>query len=169
MINVRALNAGCATPLILVSMWRGKYVAVSPYARFQVNLLLQFKHQAVRGAAVNNYSGLWALCKCHEKMKLFPIKRSSSAAMEAIFPVHISNKPGRQDNHTRNCNHASLFLFSTGLQKCPRCLLYFIGAKAQQIGTNQAEVNPSLTWSTCASGGSCTSTDASIVLDSNWR
>jgi cellulose 1,4-beta-cellobiosidase len=45
----------------------------------------------------------------------------------------------------------------------------FIGAKAQQIGTNQAEVHPSLTWSTCASGGSCTSTDASIVLDSNWR
>lgn len=74
MINVRALNAGCATPLILVSMWRGKYVPVSPYARFQVNLLLQFKHQAVRGAVVNNYSGLWVLYKCHGEDEVISYK-----------------------------------------------------------------------------------------------
>ncbi|TAQ91024.1 hypothetical protein B7494_g623 [Chlorociboria aeruginascens] len=42
-------------------------------------------------------------------------------------------------------------------------------ASAQQIGTLQAEVHPSLTWSTCAAGGTCTTTDGSIVLDANWR
>ena len=42
-------------------------------------------------------------------------------------------------------------------------------ARAQQIGTETAEVHPSLTWQTCATGGSCTTTDGSIVLDANWR
>jgi hypothetical protein len=44
-----------------------------------------------------------------------------------------------------------------------------VAAKAQQIGTFQSEVHPPLTWSTCCAGGSCTTTDGSIVLDSNWR
>lgn len=44
-----------------------------------------------------------------------------------------------------------------------------VGAKAQQIGTNQAEVHPSLSWSKCSGSGSCTSNAGSIVLDSNWR
>jgi cellulose 1,4-beta-cellobiosidase len=44
-----------------------------------------------------------------------------------------------------------------------------VAAKAQQIGTFQSEVHPPLTWSTCSADGSCTTTDGSIVLDSNWR
>jgi cellulose 1,4-beta-cellobiosidase len=42
-------------------------------------------------------------------------------------------------------------------------------ASAQQIGTFQSETHPSLSWSTCSAGGSCTSKAGSIVLDSNWR
>ena len=41
--------------------------------------------------------------------------------------------------------------------------------KAQQIGTYQTETHPSMTWETCSAGGSCTTNDGSIVLDSNWR
>jgi cellulose 1,4-beta-cellobiosidase len=41
--------------------------------------------------------------------------------------------------------------------------------KGQQIGTYQAETHPPLSWSTCSSGGSCTSNAGSIVLDANWR
>jgi cellulose 1,4-beta-cellobiosidase len=41
--------------------------------------------------------------------------------------------------------------------------------QAQQVGTYQAEVHPSLTWQTCTAVGSCTTTTGSVVLDSNWR
>lgn len=40
---------------------------------------------------------------------------------------------------------------------------------AQQIGTNQAEVHPTLSWSTYSAGGSSTTNAGSIVLDANWR
>lgn len=40
---------------------------------------------------------------------------------------------------------------------------------AQQAGDQQEETHPKLTWSKCTSGGSCTSTDAEVVIDSNWR
>ncbi|KAF5014819.1 hypothetical protein F66182_14064, partial [Fusarium sp. NRRL 66182] len=42
-------------------------------------------------------------------------------------------------------------------------------ASAQQIGTYTAETHPSLSWSTCKSGGSCTTNAGSITLDANWR
>ncbi|KAJ5297303.1 hypothetical protein PENANT_c005G02315 [Penicillium antarcticum] len=42
-------------------------------------------------------------------------------------------------------------------------------AKAQQVGTNTAEVHPSLTWQKCTSGGSCTSQSGKVVIDANWR
>ncbi|KAK7735573.1 Exoglucanase 1 [Cytospora paraplurivora] len=40
---------------------------------------------------------------------------------------------------------------------------------AQQVCTSQTETHPSLTWSTCTSSGSCTSTTGSVVIDANWR
>lgn len=40
---------------------------------------------------------------------------------------------------------------------------------AQEVCTLQTESHPSLTWSTCTSGGSCTSTTGSVVIDANWR
>ncbi|CAL5873041.1 uncharacterized protein PFLUO_LOCUS7310 [Penicillium psychrofluorescens] len=40
---------------------------------------------------------------------------------------------------------------------------------AQQAGTLTAETHPSLTWSRCTSGGSCTSQTGSVVIDANWR
>lgn len=43
------------------------------------------------------------------------------------------------------------------------------GAQAQQVGSSQPEQHPSLSWSTCTEGGSCTSKDGAIVIDSNWR
>jgi cellulose 1,4-beta-cellobiosidase len=46
----------------------------------------------------------------------------------------------------------------------------FLGAaKAQQVGTNTAEVHPSLTWQKCAAGGTCTSQSGKVVVDANWR
>lgn len=41
--------------------------------------------------------------------------------------------------------------------------------KAQQACTLTTETKPSLSWSTCTSAGSCTSTSGSVVIDSNWR
>jgi cellulose 1,4-beta-cellobiosidase len=40
--------------------------------------------------------------------------------------------------------------------------------RAQQIGTNQAENHPALTWQKCTSAG-CTTQNGQITLDANWR
>ncbi len=40
---------------------------------------------------------------------------------------------------------------------------------AQQVGTNTAEVHPSLTWQKCTKAGGCTTQNGKVVLDANWR
>ncbi|KAJ2904128.1 cellobiohydrolase I [Zalerion maritima] len=42
-------------------------------------------------------------------------------------------------------------------------------AAAQQAGTEQSETHPSMSWKQCSSGGSCTTVQGSVVIDSNWR
>ncbi|KAF8323706.1 cellobiohydrolase I [Clavulina sp. PMI_390] len=46
--------------------------------------------------------------------------------------------------------------------------LAIAGVRSQGIGTNTAEVHPTLSWQTCTSSG-CTTNSGSIVLDANWR
>jgi len=41
--------------------------------------------------------------------------------------------------------------------------------RAQQACTLTAETHPSLSWSTCASGGACTAKTGSVTVDANWR
>jgi cellulose 1,4-beta-cellobiosidase len=41
--------------------------------------------------------------------------------------------------------------------------------RAQLAGTNSPEKHPSLSWSTCAKGGSCQQKAGQVVLDANWR
>lgn len=41
-------------------------------------------------------------------------------------------------------------------------------ARAQQIGTNEPESHPALTWSDC-SAGNCTEVAGEVVIDANWR
>lgn len=43
------------------------------------------------------------------------------------------------------------------------------GTVGQQVGNNTAESHPKLSWQKCSSGGSCTTQQGSVVLDSNWR
>jgi cellulose 1,4-beta-cellobiosidase len=43
------------------------------------------------------------------------------------------------------------------------------GATAQSVCSLTAENHPSLTWSKCTSGGSCTNVAGSVTIDSNWR
>lgn len=40
---------------------------------------------------------------------------------------------------------------------------------AQQVGTSTTETHPRMTWQRCSSGGSCTSVNGEVVIDSNWR
>ncbi|OBT74980.1 hypothetical protein VF21_06318 [Pseudogymnoascus sp. 05NY08] len=42
-------------------------------------------------------------------------------------------------------------------------------AHAQSACTLTAETHPSMTWSTCVEGDTCTSKQGSVVIDSNWR
>ncbi|KAI1480095.1 glycoside hydrolase family 7 protein [Daldinia sp. EC12] len=42
-------------------------------------------------------------------------------------------------------------------------------ASAQQVGKEQTETHPKLSWKKCTSGGSCTQTNAEVTIDSNWR
>lgn len=39
----------------------------------------------------------------------------------------------------------------------------------QQVGTNQAETHPSMSWQKCTSKTSCTTQSGKVVIDSNWR
>ncbi|CAE6370470.1 unnamed protein product, partial [Rhizoctonia solani] len=59
-----------------------------------------------------------------------------------------------------NMNTATL-LFSLSLLSAIR---------AQQVGTQKAEVHPTLTWQKCTKSGGCqTQSQGKIVLDANWR
>lgn len=42
-------------------------------------------------------------------------------------------------------------------------------ARAQQACTLNTETKPSLTWQTCTSASSCTTTTGSVGIDANWR
>ncbi|KAG8745741.1 Exoglucanase 1 [Ceratobasidium sp. 428] len=56
---------------------------------------------------------------------------------------------------------SAVLLFSLGLLSVVR---------GQQVGTNTAEVHPTLTWQKCTKSGGCqTQSNGKIVLDSNWR
>ena len=46
---------------------------------------------------------------------------------------------------------------------------FLAAARAQQVGTQLAETHPSLTWSKCTSGGSCSTVTGQVVVDANWR
>ncbi|RDW70539.1 putative 1,4-beta-D-glucan-cellobiohydrolyase [Aspergillus mulundensis] len=53
-----------------------------------------------------------------------------------------------------------------------KALLFFSSllsaVQAQQVGTQQAEVHPSLTWQTCTDSG-CTTVNGEVTIDANWR
>lgn len=54
--------------------------------------------------------------------------------------------------------------------KIPAALALLISlAAAQQVGTEQTETHPKMSWSTCTGQGSCTSKNAEVVIDANWR
>jgi len=42
-------------------------------------------------------------------------------------------------------------------------------ARGQQVGTQQSETHPSMTWEKCTSASSCTSQSGEVVIDANWR
>jgi cellulose 1,4-beta-cellobiosidase len=43
------------------------------------------------------------------------------------------------------------------------------GAVAQQVGTQTTETHPKMTWQKCSSGGSCSTVNGEVTIDSNWR
>ena len=45
----------------------------------------------------------------------------------------------------------------------------FSAVRAQQIGTNTAEVHPKLSTQKCTTAGGCVTQQNSVVLDANWR
>jgi cellulose 1,4-beta-cellobiosidase len=42
-------------------------------------------------------------------------------------------------------------------------------ATAQQVGKQQSETHPKMSWKKCSGAGSCTTVNAEVVIDSNWR
>jgi cellulose 1,4-beta-cellobiosidase len=41
--------------------------------------------------------------------------------------------------------------------------------RGQQVGTQQTETHPSITWQKCTARGSCTTQQGKLVIDANWR
>ncbi|EJD41770.1 hypothetical protein AURDEDRAFT_199577 [Auricularia subglabra TFB-10046 SS5] len=48
-------------------------------------------------------------------------------------------------------------------------LSLFAFTRAQQVGTQQSESHPRLTWQKCTSRNNCQTVSGSVVLDANWR
>lgn len=44
-----------------------------------------------------------------------------------------------------------------------------VAARAQQACTLTTETHPSMTWSKCSTGGSCSTVSGSVTVDANWR
>jgi cellulose 1,4-beta-cellobiosidase len=42
-------------------------------------------------------------------------------------------------------------------------------ASAQAVGTQQTETHPKMSWKKCTAKGSCTTVNAEVVIDANWR
>jgi len=42
-------------------------------------------------------------------------------------------------------------------------------ASAQQVGKENAETHPKMTWQKCTRPGSCTTVNGEITIDANWR
>jgi len=42
-------------------------------------------------------------------------------------------------------------------------------AMAQQVGKQQTETHPKMSWKKCSGKGSCTAVNAEVVIDANWR
>ncbi|KAK4111369.1 glycoside hydrolase family 7 protein [Canariomyces notabilis] len=42
-------------------------------------------------------------------------------------------------------------------------------AAAQQVGKETTETHPKMTWQRCSAGGSCTTVNGEVTIDSNWR
>jgi cellulose 1,4-beta-cellobiosidase len=42
-------------------------------------------------------------------------------------------------------------------------------ASAQGVGTGTAETHPKITWKKCSGAGSCSTVNAEVVIDANWR
>ncbi|KAK0614760.1 putative cellulose 1, 4-beta-cellobiosidase [Immersiella caudata] len=42
-------------------------------------------------------------------------------------------------------------------------------ATAQQVGKEQSETHPKMSWKKCSGKGSCTTVNAEVVIDANWR
>ncbi|KAH6677722.1 family 7 putative glycoside hydrolase [Halenospora varia] len=41
--------------------------------------------------------------------------------------------------------------------------------RGQQVGTQQTETHPTMTWQKCSAGGTCTNQNGKVVIDANWR
>lgn len=41
--------------------------------------------------------------------------------------------------------------------------------RGQQVGTQQTETHPGMTWQTCTASGSCTTKNGKVTIDANWR
>jgi cellulose 1,4-beta-cellobiosidase len=41
--------------------------------------------------------------------------------------------------------------------------------RGQQVGTQQTETHPTMTWQTCTAAGSCTTKNGKVTIDANWR
>lgn len=42
-------------------------------------------------------------------------------------------------------------------------------AVTQQVGKETKETHPKMSWQKCSSGGSCTTVNGEVTIDSNWR
>jgi cellulose 1,4-beta-cellobiosidase len=46
---------------------------------------------------------------------------------------------------------------------------FLAAVKAQNVGTQQTETHPRMTWQKCTAANSCTTVNGEVTVDANWR
>ncbi|KAG8713148.1 hypothetical protein FRC09_019039, partial [Ceratobasidium sp. 395] len=84
------------------------------------------------------------------------------------YPKQISIKTARPGLQSTSVYRPSA-LSSAMASKLLLSLSLLAAVRAQQVGTNTAEVHPSMPWQKCTKSGCTTQSSGKIVLDANWR
>lgn len=89
------------------------------------------------------------------------ITPASPSARDVCHPIPINRQRSSQVQRT-SANLKMYVKFAT-------LAALVAAASAQEACTLTAETHPSMTWSKCSAGGSCTSVSGSVTIDANWR
>lgn len=94
--------------------------------------------------------------------------RETLAPIKSVQILPISSELGVHLTPSRS-HQTQLFSTKIMVAKLAAFATLMGLAAAQQVGKETTETHPKMTWQKCNSGGSCTTVNGEVTIDSNWR